>query len=122
MPKYPRIARTSFGEVTVGGKTHDRDIYILADGTVKKRKKSLAKEAYGTSHKIGPGELAKVCKGSPDVLFIGTGQYGAVELTVEGQEFLRRRDIAWQAAATPQVIEAYNDCQDRKAALIHVTC
>lgn len=122
MATYPKIRKTSFGEITVGNQTHTRDIYIRADGRVKKRKKALAKEVYGTSHKIGPRELKKVCKDPPEVLFIGTGQYGIVELTAEGERFLAARDIACRALPTPEVIEAYNDCDRRKAALIHVTC
>ena len=122
MANYPKIKETEFGHITVGGKTYDYDIRILADGKVKKRKKSLAKEAYGTSHKIGPKELDKVCKGDPEVLFIGTGQSGFVELTDEGQQFLQERGIKFQSLPTPQIIEPYNGSRQRKAALIHVTC
>jgi len=122
MPEYPEIASTSFGQITVGAKTYGHDIYLLADGKVKKRKKRLAKAAYGTSHRIGPDELERVCQGGPEVLFIGTGQYGAVKLTEEGREFLRQRGVECCALATPQAIGAYNDCRQPKAALIHVTC
>lgn len=116
------LTRTSFGRITIGGQVREHDVWILAGGRVKKRKKKLAKRPYGTSHKIGPDELARVCEGDPEVLFIGTGQSGLVELTDEGAAYLRGRGIDCEALPTPQVVEAYNRCPRRKAALIHVTC
>jgi glucokinase len=119
---YPVIQRTSFGEVTVAGETHARDIYIRANGKVKKRKKKRVKELYGTSHKIGPEELRKVCKGDPELLIIGTGQQGAAVLTREGERYLRERGVRFKAAPTPEAVRQYNAATARKAALIHVTC
>jgi glucokinase len=119
---YPDIIGTKFGEVTVGSKTHERDIYITVDGRVKKRKKAIAKERYGSSHVIGPEELGAVCKGGPEVLFIGAGHSGRVELNEEGQRFLAQRMIEFHALPTPEIVDAYNESKQRKAALIHVTC
>ena len=122
MGKSPKINKTSFGEITVDKNTYEKDIYILADGEIKRRKKSLAKKVYGTSHKIGPSELKKICKGNPKAVFIGTGQSGLVELTKEGQQYLAEHGIEAQAVPTPDVIKAFNKCDKHKAALIHVTC
>ena len=122
MGTNPKIVETKFGEITVDKNTYERDIYIFANGEIKKRKKSLAKDVYGTSHKIGLSELKKLCKGHPRTIFIGTGQSGLVELTEEGHRYLAERGIEVQALATPEVIEALNKCEKHKAALIHVTC
>ena len=122
MAAVPHIAETSFGRITIDGWTYEHDVWILADGEVKKRKKKLAKRVYGTSHRIGPEELAKLCQDPPDVLIIGAGQSALAELTDEGAEFLRERGIEWQVLPTPQALAAYNRCPKRKAALIHVTC
>ncbi|NIT41574.1 MAG: hypothetical protein GTN46_08720 [Gammaproteobacteria bacterium] len=122
MGKQPKIIKTSFGKITVGKNTYEKDIYIFANGDIKKRKKSLAKEVYGTSHKIGPTELKKLCKGHPRTIFIGTGQSGLVELTDEGQNYLAERDIEVKALTTPELISAFNKCEKQKAALIHITC
>ncbi len=121
-PKYRLIVGTKFGEVTVGRKTYDRDIYISVGGKVKKRDRRLAKQLYGSSHTIGPQELEKVCQGGPEVLFIGSGQSGRVELTAEARQFLEQRAIQCEILTTPKAAEAYNRSQQRKATLIHVTC
>ncbi len=121
-PAYPQIGQVSFGEVAVGGKTYAQDVYIFVSGKIKKRKKGLAKKAYGTSHRIGPKELERVCRGGPEVLFVGTGHSGQTELTEEARRYLSQRSIECRALPTPQVAEAYNQSEQRKAALIHVTC
>lgn len=122
MAGIPEIGSTSFGEITVGDNKYAKDIYILVNGAVTKRKKSLAREAYGTSHKIGPTELKKLCKGHPKVVFIGTGHSGLGELTEDGRSYLEEHHIAYELKPTPEIGEAFNHCDKPKAALIHVTC
>ena len=39
MPEYPNITETAFGSITLDAERYEKDIYILADGTVAKRKK-----------------------------------------------------------------------------------
>ena len=118
----PQITQTSFGEITVDKETYQHDIYLMVNGKVAKRKKRLAKDNHGNSHLIGAKELSKVCKGGPEILFVGTGQSNEVELAEEGKEFLDQRVIEYQLIPTPEIAKVYNSCTKRKAALIHVTC
>ncbi|NUQ63843.1 MAG: ROK family protein [Pirellulales bacterium] len=120
--KYPQVAWQRFGEVTVQQKTYARDVYLLVDGSVKKRKKSLAKQSYGDSHMVGPEELEKVCKGGPEIVFVGTGESNHLSLNEDAQRFLRQRSIQCESLPTPKAVEAYNKSARRKAALLHVTC
>ncbi len=120
--KYPAVSWERFGEVTVGEKTYARDIYVLVDGTVKKRKKSLIKQSYGDSHTVGPEELEKVCRGGPEIVFVGTGESNHLALNEDAERFLRQRSIQWEAIPTPKAVDAYNKSNRRKAALLHVTC
>lgn len=122
MGAYPKITGTQFGSIGLDDETYDRDIYILIDGQVKKRKKKPAREAYGNAHKIGPDELARLCKGRPKIVFIGTGQQGVAELTEEDRRYLEKHGIDYAALPTPQIVASYNACEKPKAALIHVTC
>ena len=75
-----------------GRETYSRDIYISVSGKVKKRDESLAKELYGSAHTVGPKELEEVCKGGPEVLFIGAGR---VE---QGRADRRRPPVPWPNA------------------------
>lgn len=119
-PKYPQVQRGGEQEIAIGNKTYDHDIYIRVNGKVKRRKETHVKKLYGTAHRIGTEEVAKVCKGGPEILFIGTGRHNQKELTAEAENFLRRRAIEYQAMPTAEAIKAYNDCNRRKAALLHV--
>ena len=120
--EYPQVTDTEFGRVRIAGEVYKNDVYIRADGTIKRRNKRPAKKLYGTSHMIGPKELARACKSDPDVLIIGTGQEGTAELTEDGSAFLKDRGIRFKALPTPRAILEYNRTKGRKAALIHVTC
>ncbi|MFZ5829288.1 MAG: ROK family protein [Planctomycetota bacterium] len=120
--EYPQIAHAGYGEITVGRKSYSRDIYISVYGEVKKRKKSLTRELHGSAHEVRPEELAKVCEGGPEVLFIGAGNEGKIELSKEAQRFLAQRSIRLEVLPTQQAAEAYNRSAQRKALLMHVSC
>lgn len=120
--RYPQLKATGFGGVRVGDEDWDSDVTVRADGTVKKRKKALAKEVYGTSHVLGPAELERVCKGDPETLIVAAGYNGVLKLAKEGAEFLRARGIAALVSPTPQAVRTYNQTTGRKAILVHVTC
>ncbi len=121
-PRYPEITRIGPGQIMVGRKTFDRNVYISVAGKVKKRDDDLAKQHYGSSHAVGPKELEKVCRGGPEVLFIGSGKSGMVELTEAARRFLAQRSIRCEIQPTPKAVENYNRSKLRKAALMHVSC
>ncbi len=118
-PFYPRITAVDEGSITVGRKTYSQDVLLLADGSVEKRKKS-AKRHADQAHAITVKELAKLCGGGPETLFLGTGHGGQLELDEEGQRFLGHRSIQWTTAPTSEAAAAYNKSKKRKAALLHV--
>ncbi|MBN1395424.1 MAG: ROK family protein [Pirellulales bacterium] len=119
---YPRIARFGFGEITVGKKTYSRDVCIFVDGKIKKRNKSLAKKLHGSAHVVGPEELESLCRRGPEVLFIGSGASGKLELSEEAKQYLAQRAIECEILPTPEAADRYNRSKLRKAALMHVTC
>jgi glucokinase len=121
-PSYPEIERFSFGEIVVDQKVYSHDIYIPVSGKIKARDKVVAKKQFGNAHIVGPKELESVCKGGPEVLFVGAGKDGKVELTDDARRYLDQRAIRCEFLPTVALIEAYNKSKARKAALIHVTC
>ena len=121
-PKYPDIRRVGYGEITVGRKTYSRDVYIYVNGKAKRRAKKLAKEHSSSAHMVGPRELQKVCRGGPEMLFIGAGKSNKVELTEDARRYLAQRSIQCEILPTVKAVENYNRSKLRKAALMHVTC
>ena len=94
---------------------------FLCPGIAEKRDEEKAKELYGSAYMIGPKELEKVCRGGPEVLFIGTGKSGTIELTDDARRFLAQRSIQCEILPTAKLVDSYNGSKLRKAALIHVT-
>jgi hypothetical protein len=52
-------------------------VLIRLSGKVKKRKKKLSKQVYGTSHTLSVAEAEHVYEKGCKKLIVGTGQYGA---------------------------------------------
>ena len=119
---YPRIEEVAFGGIKIGRESFGRDVCILADGTVKKRNKDRAKKLYGSAHTLGPKELESICRRGPEVLFIGSGISGKLELNDDARRFLEKRAIECEIHPSPEAAERYNRSKRRKAALMHVTC
>ena len=51
------IEGTTFGTITIDGKTYEHDVIIRLSGEVVKRQKKLSKKYYGTSHVLSKDEV-----------------------------------------------------------------
>ncbi len=60
----PHIDGTEFGSITVDGESYEHDIVIRLSGNVKKRKKKLSKERYGTSHTVSVDQKRRHSEGA----------------------------------------------------------
>ena len=119
-PSYPRIARTAVGEIVVGEKSYNRDVCISAYGEVKRLEKDARGTAAGAAEPIGPQEVAKACRGGPEVLFIGAGVKAQRVVADEARRYLAQRAIRYEILSTPDAAAAYNKSKRRKAALLQV--
>ena len=104
----PKIDHTEFGSITVAGITYDHDILIRMDGQVKKRKKKLSKEVYGTSHVVSEAEAKDIYEKGAERLVVGCGQSGVLELSEKAKEFFNRNKCQVTIAPTPQAVKAWN--------------
>jgi len=68
----------------------------------------------GSADAIGPKELEKVCRGGPEMLFIGTGKSDKIELTEDARRFLAQRSIQCEIMPTAKAVESYNGSKVRK--------
>ena len=46
------IENTTFGTITIDGRTYEHDVAFRLSGEIVKRKKKLSKKLYGTSHML----------------------------------------------------------------------
>ncbi len=118
----PKVDKTKFGSITIAGETYEHDVIIRLNGNVKKRKKKLSKEVYGTSHTISLDEAKHVYEKGAQRLIIGTGQYGLVELSKEAADYFASQDCQVDLLPTQKAIKAWNEAEGDVIALFHVTC
>ncbi len=119
---YPRLDAAGFGRIEVNGELVEKDFYVFADGTVKKRDKKLSRKQFGTSHMLGPDEVRRVLEPRPRRVFVGTGYNDGLSVTEEARHLLEEEGIELTALPTPAAIHAFNSSRDTKALLVHVTC
>lgn len=117
-----RINSVSFGKITVDDKTYDHDILIRLSGKVKKRKKKLSKEVYGTSHVISRAEAEQIFEKDADRLVVGAGHEGMVILSTEADDFFKLNHCTVILMPTPAAMEEYNKSEVNTIGLFHITC
>jgi hypothetical protein len=118
----PRIQNTEFGLITVDKEVFDHDIVIRLSGEVKKRKKKLSKEQYGTSHVVSLAEARHIFDEGAERLVIGSGQYGNVKLSDEARGYFKEKGCSVELHSTPQAIQVWNEAEGKTIAMFHVTC
>jgi hypothetical protein len=113
---------TVFGRITINGEEHNNDVIIHVDGRITKRHKKLSKELKGKyGHTpLSARELDFLSEEDPEVVIIGTGQYGDLPITPGAKEVLA--DYETIIRTTPEVVELIKKETRRLVAVIHVTC
>jgi hypothetical protein len=118
----PRIDSTEFGEIVVDGQKLDYDIVIGLEGKVRKRKKKLSKQQYGTSHIVSLDEIKDIYQDGAEWLLIGTGQEDQVRLSDEARAYLDKRHCKPRLLDTPGAARAWNKADGKGLGLFHITC
>jgi len=121
--------RTKFGEIIINGEKFHEDVIMDWNNKIFKRPKHLSahkKKLYGHTP-FTKDELLDIIKniGKPDILVIGTGQYGALPIEEEVYLEARKLGITLLRDRTPNAIEIYLSQikSNRKViALFHITC
>ncbi len=85
------IEGTTFGTITIDGKTYEHDVIIRLSGEVMKRKNKLSKKYYGTSHVLSMDEAKFIFERGCEQLILGSGQMGNVHLSPEARVISRKR-------------------------------
>ncbi len=118
----PKIEKTKFGSIIIDGEKYENDILIRLNGKVKKRRKKLSREIYGTSHIISLAEAEFVYETGAENIVIGTGQSGMVKLSDEAAEFFKQKECRPVLFPTPEAIHVWNDMKGSSIGLFHITC
>lgn len=118
----PNLKGTGFGWIEVGEERISHDILIQLDGEVKKRKKKLTKDIYGTSHNLSLPEAEYIFQEGAAGLLIGAGQFGRVRLSPEAAAFFEEKGCPVTILPTPRAVKAWNESPAELIGLFHITC
>lgn len=114
--------KSRFGCIEIRGTVYEYDVVIHTDGSVSKRSKKKSKkmkDEYGHTP-LSESELEFLKKEHPEVVYVGTGQFGAMPVTSPARKILE--DYTTIICPTPDLIESIADERRRHSAIIHVTC
>jgi hypothetical protein len=106
-----------FGSITVDGKTYTGDIKIIGGEVVSDWWRI-------NGHKLAVADIEDILEARPDVLVVGTGDPGLMEVLPETERRLSELDILLVAKPTAEALKTYNDLlgQRKIAFAAHLTC
>ena len=96
------IEGTTFGTITIDGKTYEHDVIIRLSGEVMKRKKKLSKKYYGTSHVLSMDEAKFIFERGCEQLILGSGLMGNVHLSPEAEAYFAKKGCKVLLQPTPR--------------------
>ena len=117
-----QIESTTFGTITIDGKTYEHDVVVRLSGEVVKRKKKLSKKYHGTSHVLSKDEAKFVFEKGCEHIIVGSGQEGNVQLSPEAEAYFAKKGCKVLLQPTPEAIHVFNRSHAKKIGLFHVTC
>ena len=117
------IEKYDFGELRVDGEEYRRDVIIYpedAHGSGRVDANWWRKEG----HRLDKTDLNDVVKAKPEMLVVGTGYYGCMNVPKETIEFLNTLGIEVYAKSTKEACQKYNELKDirKVVAALHLTC
>jgi hypothetical protein len=114
--------KSRYGWIEVDHVRYDHDIIIHTDRSVSKRSKKKSKKLknhYGHTP-LAEHELSFLDNEHPPVIYIGTGQYGDLPITIESHGILRHFQTFIRP--TPEILTLIEEESRSFAAVIHVSC
>ena len=113
-----QIDSTKFGEITIDGEVHNSDVFIFWTGEV-------IEGETAERHLFSTKEFSFLFRRRPEIVIVGTGQYGGLGVAGDVTGFASENDIWLITMDTPKAIQRFNELVKAKrkvAAFMHVTC
>ena len=111
------IGSYDFGRITVDGKRYSTDLLVFPDEikTVWRRKEG---------HRLQIADLKEVLEAKPEVLVVGTGYSGMMDVPPETRRSIESEGIQLIVQKTAEACQTFNQLiESRKVvAALHLTC
>ncbi|HHT9119198.1 MAG TPA: Mth938-like domain-containing protein [Candidatus Hypogeohydataceae bacterium YC41] len=112
------IKDCSFGRIKIDGQEYTRDVIIYPnriDSTWWRK----------DGHRLQIEDIGDILEAKPDVLVVGTGQYGNMKIDKEVEYLLLSKGMELRSAATPEACQIHNRLIKSKKIVVtalHLTC
>ncbi|NOZ61097.1 MAG: hypothetical protein GXO74_05405 [Calditrichaeota bacterium] len=112
------IEYCSFGKIIIDGVTYRRDVIVTPEKVIPDwwRRKG---------HELCVADIASVIeKYQPELLIVGTGQFGLVKILRETQEYLQGKSVRLISQKTGKAYKLYNEASGKATVVgaFHLTC
>lgn len=106
-----------FGEIIVEGKTYTSDVIIYperVDDTWWRKE----------GHKLSVSDVKEIIEAKPEVLIVGSGYSGSLEVLSKTKHLLEDNGIELIVANTRKACQKYNELSKKRrvVAALHLTC
>lgn len=111
------IESYSFGKIVIDGEKYTNDVIIFPN-----RVKGDWWRKEG--HSLHPGDLTEVIEEEPEVLVVGKGSYGRMNVPEGTREYVESKGIELIAKPTEDACGKFNEFSKTKkvVAALHLTC
>ena len=115
--RAPEVESYRFGHMVVDGQEYTNDLILLPDRVVSNWWRDQG-------HRLSIADLNDVLDTQPEVLIVGTGASGVMDVPQETRQAVRDAGIELEVATTDEAWRRYNDLQGERAAAgaFHLTC
>jgi len=113
-----KINSTKFGSIVVNKKEYSNDILVSYKGLVREHKTTAR-------HVLSKGELNLILVEDPEIVIIGSGYEGCMQLSPEFVELAGMKGVQILTMKTADAVEKFNELYEKGrkvAAYMHLTC
>lgn len=110
------ISSYKFGTFTISGKKYDSNIYLFNE--------DVKPAPYLPNHELKLDHILPLIESKPEIIIIGTGYSGVIEVAKEIIDAVRSAGIKLMIENSRDAVRSYNSLLGEKnvAAFLHNTC
>ena len=111
------ITEYDFGRIVVNGEEYLGDLIIL-------KEKVISKWWRKEGHTLLPQDLEEIIKEKPEILVVGTGASGYMQIAPQTKRFLEDHGIELIYEKTDRAVALFNGLREKRdtAGAFHLTC
>ena len=113
-----QIDQYRFGHINIDGHSYDADVIVFPNHV---QDRWWRREG----HQLAPEDLETVLAEKPELLVVGTGYFGRMQVSTDTLDSLRAAGIDVRIAKTGDAVDEFNRLQRECAAIVaalHLTC